>query len=251
MDPEPPIKATKTTFTIIETLIDLDGAGISELADNVGIPKSTVHNHLNTLNQLGYVCKDGSTYQVGTQFIRLGSQLRRNHDIYGVSKQEIKKLAESTGEHTSLMIEENGRGVYFHTVEGSTPLKVVTINGMATKLHTTAPGKAILAHLPEEERESIYDTHGLAATTSNTIVDRSELESHLEQIREQGYALDTGETLEAMRGVAAPIVHNNGSVQGAISVYGPRRRTDIDEFESSILDDILHSKNVIEVNLSY
>jgi DNA-binding IclR family transcriptional regulator len=252
MDREPPIKAITTTFTIIETLIDVDGAGISELASRLELPKSTVHDHLTTLNEIGYISKEDGTYRVGTRLLRMGAQLQRNFELYNVARPELKKLAETTGEHTSLMIEENGLGVYLHSIEGTNTMKLISVDGMATKLHTTAPGKAILAHLPESKRDSIFAEHGLPAATRNTITEREELESHLERIHDRGYAFDDGETLEAMRGVAAPIVHTTeNEVHGAVSVYEPRRQTGVDEFENEMLDELLRISNIIEVNLSY
>lgn len=252
MERDTPIKATQRTFTIIETLAKRDGAGISELASLLDLPKSTVHDHLATLDELGYISRDGDTYRVGTRFLRIGAQIQENMEIYRIAKPELKELANSVGEHTSLMVEENGLGVYVHTSESTNTVKVISIDGTATKLHTTAPGKAILAHLPDDRRKEIVDAHGLSASTTNTITDREELETGLQAVRERGYAFDREEAVMGMRGVAAPVIaRNDGTVRGAISVYGPSKRTEIEEFENEVVDELLRTVNVVEVNISY
>ena len=179
MSKETPIQATKTTFTIVESLAKRDGAGLSELAQDLDLPKSTVHDHLTTLRDLGFLTKKGDHYRVGTRFVRLGAQVQHNMPIYGVAVPELRELAEITGEHTSLMIEENGLGIYLHTVESSNTVKIISIDGTATKLHTTAPGKAILAAHTREERDRIFEQHTLTAPTENTITDRQTLEREL------------------------------------------------------------------------
>jgi DNA-binding IclR family transcriptional regulator len=247
-----PIKATQTTFAIIEKLTEQDGMRLSELASLLNLPKSTVHDHLATLDKLGYLSRDGDTYRVGTRFLRIGTQIQDNMELYQSSKPELNKLSNAVGEHTSLMIEENGLGVYVHTSESANTVKVISTNGTATKLHITAPGKAILAHLPAARREEILDSQGLSASTTNTLVDREELEMELESIRERGYAFDREEAVIGMRGVAAPVItRNDGAIRGAISVYGPSKRTDIEEFENEVVDELLRTVNVVEVNMSY
>jgi IclR family acetate operon transcriptional repressor len=252
MRQETPIKATATTFTIIETLAERDGAGISELAADLDLPKSTVHDHLATLDDLGFIAKEGSTYQVGTRFLRIGTMVQQNKEIYNVAVPEIRELAALIGEHTSLMIEENGLGVYLHTSESSNTMKVISADGTATRLHTTAPGKAILAHLPEDKRSRIIEEKGLESATENTITDREELEEELREITQKGYAVDREEAVKGMRGVAAPVIgRNEGSIRGSISAYGPGKRTDLEDLEETVVDELLRTANVIEVNLSY
>jgi DNA-binding IclR family transcriptional regulator len=85
-----------------------------------------------------------------------------------------------------------------------------------------------------------------------TITDPDSLHEELATIREQGYATDLEEIMAGLRGVAAPILdRDDGSVRGAITVYGPANRSDPDEYEESAADSLMQSANIIEVNLSY
>lgn len=246
------ITSIETTLDVIETLASLGEAGVSELADELGLANSTVHDHLVTLERRGYVVKHERRYRAGTKFLGVGTQIRRHLEVFNVAKPELKRLADETGEHVNLMIEEDGIGVLLYTVMGENAVQVVAHDGSRTLLHITAPGKVILAHLPDERVEEILDRYGLPAETKNTITDEGRLMEELDQIRERGYGIDREESLEGMWGVAVPIIRrDNDEIRGAISVYGPRSRTDAGEFEEDLPQLLLKAANVIEVNLTY
>lgn len=252
MSQKPPIKSARTTFAIVERLVILDGAGVSELAAELDTAKATIHDHLKTLDELGYIHKDGQEYQAGTKFLRIGEQIRVNMDIYRTAKPELRKLASKTGEHASLMVEENGVGVYLLNAEGPNTVNIVTPEGTPTKLHTTAPGKAILAHLPEERIRAIIDEEGLTAETENTITDREELMAELDGVREQEYAVDKEEGLKGLQGVAEPVFsRKEDRIAGAISIYGPSRQTDMEDFETELVEELRRTVNIVEINFSY
>lgn len=245
-----PVNATKTSFEIIETLKELDGAGVSELAEHLGKPTTTVYDHLQTLEELSYIVKDGNDYRVGVKFMDLAGYARQQMDIYQVGKPEVQNLAEQTGEHVNLMIEEHGRGIFLYKAEGENAVHLDTYSGHRVYLQTTALGKAIMAHLPHDRVEDIIDEHGLPRITEHTITDRDDLFDELAEIRDRGYATDCEERVEGMRCVAAPIM-KNGDVIGAVSVSGPKSRMQGDQFTEEIPEKVLRTANVIEVNLTY
>jgi DNA-binding IclR family transcriptional regulator len=119
----------------------------------------------------------------------------------------------------------------------------------------TAPGKVILAHYPRERAERILDGYSsgdLPAFASGTITDRGELLEALDEICERGYAFDTNEALDGMRGVAAPIIRRDiDHVVGALSVYAPLNRTNTTRFEEEIPELLLRTANVVELNLTH
>ena len=251
MDLNIPIKTTETVFNIVEALVELDGATGSELTDELDIPTSTVHDHLQSLNRLGFLVRDSDEYHISARFLELGARRRKNMDLYQVAKPELDRLAEETGEHASLMLEENALGVLLYTAKGDNAVQVNTYSGARTKLHMTAPGKAILAHLPQPQLDDVIDRYGLTGGTRNTITNREELETELKQITNRGYAIDRQELFDGMRAVGAPLLSEDGSVLGAISVYGPVNRLNDKRFENDIPDNVLQAANVIEVNLNY
>jgi len=245
-----PVKATRVSFDVVETLQELDGAGVTEVAEHLGLPRSTAHDHLRTLEELELVVNEDGTYRAGTRFLEFGGYVRRGMKVFEVAKPELKKLAEQTGEHTNLMVEEHGRGVFLYKTEGENAVKLDTYNGYRVPLQTTALGKAIMAHMPEERVRDILERHGMPAVTDRTVTDEDVLFEQLEEVRERGYAVDVEERVLGMRCIAAPIL-NDSEVLGAISVSGPKNRMQGDRFEEEIPSQVLRTANVIEVNLTY
>jgi len=245
------VKSVETGFNILDTLKELNGAGVSELATHLEIPKSTVHNYLSTLVQEEYVVKDGPIYRVGIRSLEYGAYARAQLDIYEIAKPEVDELATTTGELANLMIEEHGRGSYLHRARGEKAVQVEAHVGTRVPLHGTALGKAILAYLPEERVDEIVDRHGLGEATSNTITDQAMLDKELSQVREKGVAFDDEERIGGLRCVAAPILSKDDRILGAISVSGPSNRIRGDYFNDELPSRVLEVVNVIELNVTY
>lgn len=245
------IKATRTSFRIVRAIMDLDGATVSKLAAHLDMPVSTVHDHLRTLREEGYLTVDGKEYTVAAAFLELGGYARSRMDIYEVGVPELDKLADETGEHANLMIEEHGRGIFLYVSKGKDALDLDTFTGMRVDLHTTALGKAILAYSSEDRVEEILDQHELSGYTPRTIDSREALYDQLETVRQRGFAIDDEERLVGVRCAAVPIRHPDGSVLGAVSVSGPTGRMSDETLKEELPEKLSNTANVIEVNLTY
>jgi DNA-binding IclR family transcriptional regulator len=149
------------------------------------------------------------------------------------------------------MIEEHGRGTYIYISRGEKAVKLDTKIGTRQYLHTSAAGKAILAHMTKDRLEEVIENHGLEAKTSNTVTDRAELGSELDQIRDRGVAFDGEERAEGIRCVAAEITTNQGELIGAVSVSGPSTRMKGDRFKEEIPEIVKDTATVIGINVSY
>lgn len=246
-----PVKATQTTIRIVEALKELNGAGVTELATHLGLPKSSVHNYLSTLREEEFVVQDGDRYHVGLRFLGFGSFARYRSPIYEVGKPEIDGLAEETGELANLLVEEHGRGVYIYRQTGERAVNVDARIGHRVYLHNTALGKAILSQLPRSRVEAILERHGMPAETAQTVTDRDTLFEELAEIRERGVAFDDGERLSGLRCVAVPVVTDDGAVAGAISVAGPTSRMRGDRYESELPERLRDVANILQLNLTY
>jgi len=246
-----PVSAARTTFSIIDALRELDGAGVSELANRLDMPTSTIHDHLRTLEDEEYLINDDGVYRVGARFLELGEQVRNRMKVYNVSRPEVDDLAEETGEHANMLIEEHGRGVFLYKARGADAVQLDTHAGMRVPLQTTAMGKAILAHRPREEAAAMIDRHGMPKVTEQTITDRETLFEELVEVRDRGVAFDDEERVAGMRCVAAPITDDDDHAIAAVSVSGPKSRMRGETFTETIPERVLRSANVIEVNLTY
>ncbi|WP_336338755.1 IclR family transcriptional regulator [Haloarcula brevis] len=245
-----PVKAVLTTNKIIETLDELEGARVVEIAERVDRSQSVVHNHLSTLRELEYVVKSGKEYQLTLRFLGLGERVRHRIPLYEAAHPEVQKLAQQTGELITLLVEEHGQGIYLDIGQGSKDIQYPAIPGVRTHLHCSAVGKVILAHLSEEERETILQTHGLPEQTPQTITDRDSLDDELEIIRDQDLAFDREEFRTGLKSVGAPITGQNGEVLGALSIAGPANRMAVDRLEGELAAELRQSINVIELNVN-
>lgn len=245
------IKSSERTLQILSAVRELDGAGVTELANHLDMSKATVHHHLGTLERNEFLVKDDSTYRLGLRFLEMGESARRQTDVFHIAKSEIDGLAEETGELANLMIEEHGRGVYVHIAAGDQAVRLDTKVGTRQYLHTSALGKAILANMPPEQFEEVIGRHGLPAQTSNTVTDKETLEAELDQIRERGVAFDGEERAEGIRCVAAPVTDNRNQLIGAVSVSGPSTRMKDDRFHETIPEMVQDAATVIGINVSY
>lgn len=244
------IQSTKTAFRLLEELKHRDGTGVTELAEVLDLPKSTVYSHLNTLYNEQYVVREDGQYRLGYKFLEYGERVRLNSVLQTTARPELEALANETGELVNLMVEEFGQGIYVNIVEGEKAIQVDTYEGKRVNLHCTALGKAILSEFPEERVDAILDERALESKTPNTITDREELLKELNEIREQGYAYDDQERAEDLRCVAAPIV-SQGKVHGAISVSGPLPRMVGDRYRSEIPEQLINAASVIGINITY
>jgi DNA-binding IclR family transcriptional regulator len=240
------VEAVKTSGRVVDVLADRGPSGVTELATALEMPKSTVHVHLSTLVDQGFVLKEGSTYRLSLRFLDIGGQAR-SQTIFDQAKDEVDAVAADLDELVNLMVEENGLGVYLYSVRGNEAVDLDTTPGRHVHLNTTALGKAILAHMDEHRVHEILDRRGLPARTDRTITDRDELFEQLATIRERGYAYDDEENLRGVSCVAMPIVVEHG-VLGALSVSAPVSRMKSTERVRERLRD---ATNLIEVNVEY
>ena len=247
----PSVQSVETTLRILEALHERGGAGVTELASALSVPKSTVHNHLQTLQRNEYVVGDDGTYRVGCRFLELGAHARDRRAIYEVARPEVDRMAEETGELSGVLVEEHGRGVFLHRAKGERAVHVDTYAGKRIALHGPALGKAVLAELPESRVDEIVDRHGLPALTENTITDRDVLREELAEIRETGIAFDDEERLDGLRSVGAAITGPDGEVLGAVSVAGPTTRLRDERFREVLPEVVRSAVNVIDLNVTY
>jgi DNA-binding IclR family transcriptional regulator len=251
MNDDVPIKTVPVALHLVDTIRSLDGATLSELSDAVEMPTSTVHDHLRTLEMEGYLVSEDNEYHISTRFLEIGDYVQRRKKVFGIAKQELDELAETTGHHANLMIEEHNQGVFLYKSRGPDAVTVDTHAGMRVPLQTTALGKSIMAYRPQDEVETIVDEHGLPDVTENTISSREALYDELERIRERGYATDDEERVRGMRCVAAPIRNDDGRAIAAVSVSAPKSRLRDERFTEKVPDLVNNVANIVEVNITY
>jgi DNA-binding IclR family transcriptional regulator len=249
-----PIESVKTSHDVVELLADQGKIGVTEVATALDVPKSTAHDHLRTLEQTGYVVNVDGAYRLSLQFLYFGEVARNDHDLFIHGRGEAFDLSKAVGETNSvqLVTEENGRCAVLVTTrwqQANLPPQAARTYPTHVHLHTNAPGKAILASMNPATVERVLENHGLPGRTPDTITDAGELRSEMEQIREEEYAVDEGELITGMTGVAAPIVTDD--IHGAIAVYGATEGFGTDPRDSRFVDAVRESADEVEANLIF
>lgn len=245
------VKSVQRAMAIVEQIREKDGATVTEIAEESELAKSTVHGYLATMYDEGYLAKDGSVYQVGTKFLRLGEHSRTRLQEYSMINEKVSDLAERTDERAQFVIEEHGQGVFLSRKTGEHAVETNSGTGKRMYLHSTSAGKSILAHFPQEKVETVIEEWGLPVLTENTISDREALLTELEDIRDRGYAFNHGENIEGLHAVGAPLVLEEQGVIGALSISGPTHRMKGEWFNQELPDLLLGIINELELNIAY
>lgn len=196
-----------------------------EVAERCGLTRPTTYRLISTLAGRGYVAsgQDGR-YRLGTKMLSLTKRLIEHAQLPQIARPDLVELCENVGESVHLGVLEDTAVLYLDKVESVSAAPMYSVVGSRNPLHSTSLGKAILAFLPESEREMLLSRIAYTERTSNTITDRRRLADDLELIRQRGYAIDNVENEEGIRCVGAPVFGNTGVPIGAISISGPTMR---------------------------
>jgi IclR family transcriptional regulator, acetate operon repressor len=192
--------------------------GVSELAAELGMHKSTVSRLLAALERRGLVRRQGERFAPGPELARLGTLAVRGFTLGGAARAPLEGLAERTGETVNLAVRDGSRALNVLQVDATHFVGVTDWTGRAAPLHATANGKALLAFgdAPSLGR--------LTRLTPRTIVDRRELRAELERTRRAGFAVAVEELELGLHAVAAPVFDAGGACVAAVSVSGPAYR---------------------------
>lgn len=244
------VQAVETAFDIIELIDEMECVGVSEVANELPIAKSTAHKHLRTLEENEYVVRKDQQYRLSLKHLKFGQHALKKTEIAQIAQPVIEQLAVETGGAIWVAIEEHGRVVYVNKALGERAVPSRGGIGERIPLHSASIGKAMLAYFSEKRIDEIIDCHGLPGLTERTLTTREELMAELEEIRETGVAFNAGESLKGLRAVASPIQHE-GEVLGAVAIVGTANRMKGEYFREELSDLVQGATNEIELNLAY
>jgi len=216
-------------FKILESIAGHEGGlGVTELANKLDINKSTIYRFVATLEEEGYLKKNESTqqYQFGLGMFELASKVVNQKNWISDIRPYLVDLKDKVQETVHLGVEDHGEVVYIDKVDCDRSVRMYSKVGRRSPLYCTGIGKAILAHLPKEQRERILSQIEFHPYTEHTITNMDDLRVELKKFRAQGYSFDLEEHELGVKCTAAPIFDFKGSLVGAISIAGPSSRID-------------------------
>lgn len=208
-------------------------ATIAELSERLGYPSASVFRITQELADLGYLSRDPATKQFSltNKFLLLGQPQGQRRGLVEASLGAMRGLHRATGETTQLCCLVGTENVILEQIISIHPFKYSVELGARCPSYSCAPGKAMIARLPDEEREEFIGRLRFKQFTPTTITGRKEFREELLRIADCGYALDRAEGLEGIHCVAAAICDRNGYPAGAITIAGPASRIPAAQFE--------------------
>jgi DNA-binding IclR family transcriptional regulator len=195
---------------------------IAEISEATGWNKSSIYKLLLTLDHHGFLARDSATkkYSLGMALMEYGRAVLNGFDIRHAAKPALKELARYTGESVAVSVLSGTQMTVVEVEESTAQMRIALNIGMTTPATVTSHGKAVLAHLPENQWEEILHIEGLPKNTNKSITNPVLFRKDLDAIRKQGYAVDDEEFEEGFAGISAPVFSPAGVI-GALFVVMP------------------------------
>ena len=222
------VQSVDRAITVLEILAREGHAGVSEVAAEIGVHKSTAFRLLAALEERDLVEQntERGKYQLAFGILRLASAIPTRIDIVRQAQPILDGLALQLDETINLAVVREQYAVNVQQALSSAVVASQNWVGQLTPLHATSSGKILLAYMPDDQRDSILEKAGLPALTKKTITSRKALLDELAEVRENGFATTFEELELGLNAAAAPIRDHTGTVVAALSASGPAFRYD-------------------------
>jgi DNA-binding IclR family transcriptional regulator len=220
------VQSVDRAVRVLEILARSGGSGVSEVASDLQVHKSTAFRLLAALEERGLVEQnsDRGKYQLGFGILRLASAIPVRLGLVRQARPVLDELAAQLGETVNLAVIREHYAVNVAEALGPSAISAQTWMGQLTPLHATSSGKVLLAYLDQARRDEVLEASGLPRLTPATVTTQSRLEKQLEQALSDGYASSFEEYEVGLNAVAVPVRDHTGAVVAAVSVSGPAFR---------------------------
>jgi IclR family pca regulon transcriptional regulator len=206
---------------------DRPALGISELARELALTRSTTHRYVNTLANLGFLDQDVSTrkYRLGPRVLDLGFSVLGSLELREIAGPYLRRLTDATGHTSNLAIRDDTDVILIDRVRGRPGryhhLEFTLHVGSRIPAYCSATGKVLLAFLPRPDLEQVLERIELVQRGPRTLTSKRALLAELDQVRRTGIAVNDEELESALRSIAAPVRARSGQVVAAVNVSVP------------------------------
>ncbi len=217
------VQSVERAFAVLRCLSG-GPAGVTDVADRVSLPKSTVSRLLSTLEELGMVeqIEPGGSYRVGSGMTEIAAAVLPGRSLIAAVRPHLHDLAKATGETAGLSIADGFDVLYLDQVDSDKQVQSRDWTGERLPAHTVSSGQVLLAFGAIDVDSDL--SRPLERLASGTLTDAKAIRSRLTEIAAKGYAWAFEEFLDGLNSVAAPIRDSSGRVVGAIHAHGPAYR---------------------------
>ncbi|MCC8155205.1 MAG: IclR family transcriptional regulator [Tannerellaceae bacterium] len=217
------------------------GETLQDIKTTLDISQTTAYRILNALVRLGYLLYNDETkrYKLSRKLLTLGFQSLNEHNLLETVLPRLRELRDRVEETVCFGVLGSRKGIFIEQAQGHHTFRFVLTPGKPFELHCSAPGKAIMAYLPNTVRERHLSFMEFTCYNSRTITTREAYLEELEKVRQLGYAMDNEEEMSGVICVGAPIFNFTGYPCGAIWISGPK-----DRLEPVLKTSVAHIKEI-------
>lgn len=220
------VQSVDRALFVLELLARRGEAGVTELASDIGVHKSTVSRLLAALEERELVEQafERGKYRLGFGILRLANAVSGRLDVTRQGREICERLALDVGETVNIAVLRSEYAVNVDQARGPSAIGTHNWVGELTPLHATSSGKVLLAFMAPDARRDLLTAAGLRRFTEHTIASVEELEARLRNVTRDGYVVSLEELEHGLNAVAAPIRDHTGGVIAALSASGPAYR---------------------------
>jgi DNA-binding IclR family transcriptional regulator len=228
------VQSVDRALTILGVLARIGEAGVTEIAGELGVHKSTAFRLVATLEAHDLVeqTEDRGKYRLGMGLVRLAGAGTARLDVVQEARPLCRRLAAECGETVNIAVLADRSALYVDQVAGGSGLQSHNWVGQRIPLHATSNGKVLLSELSRAEVDGLVER--LRAHTERTITTRAALHRELAKVREQGYAVAADELETGLTAIAVPVRSAHGEVVASMSVSGPSLRMTADRVQTLV-----------------
>jgi IclR family KDG regulon transcriptional repressor len=246
-------KSLQKAFSVIE-LFDgkVETLSATEIARNLGTTPGVIYPTLYTLEQYGYLARDGNKkYSLGLKFLERGSLILQQLDIRDKAKPHLRELASAHNVNAHLAVLYDRKVMYLHREEGYPSVIITEVVGRRVPAYCTALGKVLLASLGTRELDAYLEEEKFEPLTSKTITDSTKLRGELREDQERGYAIDNEEFHEGNICIAAAVRNYLGKTLAAISISISKDRFRERDSQELFISKVVSAASRISQELGY
>ncbi|MGH3367001.1 MAG: IclR family transcriptional regulator [Nocardioidaceae bacterium] len=228
------VQSVDRAVTVLEILARHGESGVTEIAAELEVHKSTAFRLVAALERRGLVEQTGERgkYRLGVGILRLAGATSARLDVVQEARPVCRRLAAETGETVNVAVLSDRSALYLDQVAGPSALQPHNWVGQRIPLHATSNGKVLLSGLDGDELNQTLSA--LTAYTDATITSRERLRKELDAVRENGYAVAVDELEVGLTATASPVRNAHGDVIASLSVSGPSFRLTDSRLEETI-----------------
>ena len=215
------VRSVGLALDVLETVaFSPEELGVTQIADRLGLTKGSVHRHLSTLVERGYLKQNMQTarYSIGPKS-RILARAAPEIDLIQIAEGPMRDLRDAVGQ-TVVLSSMSPRGALVHfAVSSTSPIEIGVRPGSELSFASSAQGRILLAYSPRPFQERIL-ARPIEKLTDRTIIKRDQLEAELGRIVKQGFASAPEETLLGINAIAGPILDEHDTIVGSVAVVG-------------------------------